>query len=148
MIPHENIPPGGYFRHVRRILLQPKLQMIIYLGGTLLHRSCGSLGSVSCHSNHKLKLADPSAALHAGKDLAVSPAWLPKRLFPKEFPCFRLRRLCSHLACHHGRALPATVLLVTQDVSGRSSPQSEAIIVCKLLCNIARKVQANQNSEE
>ncbi len=35
---------------------------------------------------------------------------LPLRLFPKEFVCFRSRRLCSHLAHYCGRGLPATIL--------------------------------------
>ncbi len=65
-------------------------------------------------------LADPSAALHAGKDLAVSPERFPVRLSPKGLLHFRSGRLCSHLASHNGRALPATVL--QKDVFGLSSP--------------------------
>jgi len=39
----------------------------------------------------RLSWTNPSAALHADKDLAVSPAWLPKRLFPKEFLSLSIR---------------------------------------------------------
>lgn len=55
--------------------------MIIYLGAPLLVRSCGSLGPVSYLYINK-KLTGPSAALHTGKDLAVSPDMLPYRLLP------------------------------------------------------------------
>ena len=64
---------------------------------------------------------DPSAALHTSKDLAVSPLWFPIELSPKGSLCFRSGRLCSHLVYYYRRELPATLLLINQGVSGRSS---------------------------
>lgn len=49
--------------------------------------------------------------LHPSKDLAVSPSKFPLRFTKKISRCsllFSLERLCSHLAPHGGRVLPAT----------------------------------------
>ena len=56
--------------------------------------------------------ARENTALHAGKDLAVSPPTSPPGLIRKaDASAFRLGRLCSHLSRHvERRALPATVL--------------------------------------
>jgi len=96
---------------------------------SLLRLSRVSLGLMSHNMPTK---ADPSAALHAGKDLAVSPHMSPYELVStclcmwRRFRPFALKRLCSHLATYVGRALPATLFDLTlrkKNVSGLSSGQ-------------------------
>lgn len=108
--------------------------VIIYLGALLPERSCGTLSTVV-----------ESTALHAGKDLAVSPALSPERLiFPINWEDTRTFRIWASLLAprqvkwpcgprvrctlfHQGRALPATLLpthvSVFRGVFGLSSPR-------------------------
>lgn len=117
--------------------------MIIYLGYLLPDTSRGSL---------ETKVS--STALHASKDLAVSPSLLPRRLFPKpacalphadkEPCCFRIRRLCSHLSCitcDGNYPLPFLISQCEKNMSGLSSTNIKpvAIIVCRYYAIFTQK---------
>ncbi len=81
--------------------------MIIYLGCLLPDSSCGSPGRIFGKKTAVFPKMRPGAALHASKDLAVSPLLLPGELIPIGMPvCFRFGRLCSHLASRTHGALP------------------------------------------
>ena len=93
----------------------------MYLAPRLLSESSGSLCEISNWC------IPQSAALHRGKDFAVSfPHFCGP--IPDGTLSFRNRRFCSHLSPYGGRELPATLLPVTPQkrtgpVSGLSSPR-------------------------
>ena len=78
----QKTPKRVFFVHISRILSDYKVWMIIYLGQLLPAGSCGSL-SPDFGLKFRPKSGE-STALHASKDLAVSPYMLPYKLFLKK----------------------------------------------------------------
>lgn len=71
--------------------------------------------------------AEDSTALHAGKDLAVSPLALPQELFLEGIPWLSPRTsLLAPLTFYRGRGLPATLLQVLPWACSDFPPERQA----------------------
>ena len=118
------------FVPISRILSKPREE-----SGTIIY-----LEFLSPKISLRHECSKANSTLHPGKGLAVSPPWLPKGFIPKKLGMplpFDYRRHCSHLACYHGQALPATLFRQWRECPDfPHSPKGRAIVCYKQFYSI------------